>query len=272
MPLWGNTANASGLGAPKWTSWPTTNARGTQLYANVTEGSFSNNATIGVFGVDVANAQGLTSSPAAPGWVQVIHLTGYIANLALSNNGLTFANGESVLLSGGSLNATANAITNSIGGLTGFTIGNMGSGFTNAASVTAAFQRQKHLNNLNITAGGSGYSNSDYIVVSNGGVTGLISGNATVTTNSLGGLSTTTLTNVGLFGNAVTNAQVLFTVFAANGAATNGTSATFTANLTTSTNGGVTPVFGGNAGRVRYETLVEMSSIAGQAGVTIPTS
>jgi hypothetical protein len=271
MPLWGNTANSSGLGAPKWNSWAESNALGVNLYANTTEGAFSNNAVVGVYGADIANTQALAAI-SAPGWVQAVHLTGYIASLALSNNGLTFANGESVLLSGGSLNATANAITNSSGGLVGFTMGNIGSGYTNAASVTSAFQRQKHLNNLNITAGGTGYGNSDYIVVSNSGATGLITGNATVTTNSTGGLLTTTLTNVGLFGNAVTNAQVLITVLAANGAASNGSTATFTANLTTSTNGGVTPVFGGNAGRIRYETLAELSSIAGQVGLTLPTA
>lgn len=275
MALWGKTANASGLGAPKGRAHTlaTSNARGTDLYANTTVSSFSNNITAGVFGVDNANVK--HSGARSPGWVLATHLTGYLKSLTVSNNGLTFANGETVLMSGGHQNTTGVATTNSIGGITSFALGanGGGSGFTNSVSTIAAFQRQKHLNNLNITAGGTGYSNTDYIVVSNATPgSGITSGNATVTTNSTGGLATTTLTNVGLFGNAVTNAQVLFTVFAAGGGATGGSTGTFTANLTTSTNGGVTPVFGGNANRIRYETLTELSSITGQVGLTIPSA
>lgn len=269
MALWGNTSNT--VNAPKWKNISaSSNATGANLYANVSIAVFGQNSTVGVFGVDNANAAA-NGAYNQPGWMLATHLMGYIIAVAVNNTGATWANGESIKYHGGVVNSFANAITNSTGGLVGFTLFDTGGMFTNVATMTQAPQRQKHLNNLTISVGGSGYHNTDTILVSNA-TSGFINGTATLGTNATGGITSTTLTNVGLFGNAVTNSQVLISVLAANGAASNGTGATLVANLTTSTNGNTTIALGGNANRIRYETLAALSSIAGDVGVTIPTA
>ena len=271
MALWGNTSNTSH--APKWKNISaSSNAAGANLYANVTPGSFGQNSTVGVFGADIANvaANGAYNQP---GWLLATHLMGYITAVAVNNTGATWANGESIKYSGGTVNSFANATTNATGGIVSFTRFDTGGMFTNTATITQSPQRQKHLNNLTVSVGGTGFDNTDTILVTNGTPTsGLINGTATLGTNSTGGITSTTLTNVGLFGNAVTNAQVLITVLAANGGASNGSGQTLAANLTTSTNGNTTITLGGNANRIRYETLAALSSIAGDVGVTIPTA
>lgn len=270
MALWGNTANT--INAPKWKNISSgTNAAGVDLYANVTPGAFSQNSTVGVFGVDNANvvANGAFNQS---GWMLAVHLEGAVTGVAVNNVGTNWANGESIKYSGGSVNCFANAVTNATGNLVSFALTNTGGLFTNLVSIVQSPQRQKHLNDIAISAGGSGYNNTDTILVSNATpASGLINGTATLATNATGGITSITLTNVGLFGNAVTNTQVLISILAANGSASVGTGATLAANLRTSTNGNTTLTLGGNANRIKYETLVAMSSIAGDSGVTIPT-
>jgi len=268
MALWGGVANSSN--APK--NHPivnNSNASGNVLYGNTTVGSFQNNAAIGVFGADQNTVASNTSLDLMSGWVLATHLTGGISSIAVNNTGLTFANGETILFSGGTQNTTASITTNSIGRMVsiGLNYGNgPGAGWSNNTGVTATFQRQKHLNNLTISVGGTGYNNTDTIKVSNA----IINGTATVTTNSIGGLATTTLTNVGLFANNEANTDVVITVLAANGAASNGSTATIVANLTTSSTGNVTVSLGGNANRVRYETLAAMHGLVPDGSTTLP--
>lgn len=80
---------------------------------------------------------------------------------------------------------------------------------------------------ITINAGGSGYSNTDYIVISGGGVGGAnaeVNAIANVTTNSTGGIVSWTLTDMGIgFLNPPS-----YSVKAANGSASAGTSVNLT--------------------------------------------
>lgn len=101
------------------------------------------------------------------------------------------------------------------------------------------------LASIAINAAGTGYANTDYVVVASYDANNA-SANATITTNGSGVIQTVTLTSAGagFVGTEVASVK------AANGAASNGSSATFTLK------------FGGRASRKTYEVLVATSNIA----------
>lgn len=100
---------------------------------------------------------------------------------------------------------------------------------------------------LVISAGGTGYSNTNTIRVAATG-TGSVNATATLTTNSTGGITSVTITNPGA-GFIAVNPTV--TIANSTGGTTGiGTGATLVATA------------GGRAGRVSYETLVAMGSIS----------
>ena len=268
MPLWSNTGNTSGLGAPKWKNLIVTGngaATGANAYANTTPGAFHVNAVVGVFAMDVANVQAHPRETHA-GWGLYTHLEGGVSSVLVNNVGANVANGETIILSGGSVNATLTVVTNATGNATSLTVTTPGL-FPNASVITQAAQRQTHVANLFVTGSTGAFNNADYIVASNGTVNAV----ANISTNSSGGITNAsfTITTIGLFGNAATNASVVVNAYASNGAVSNGTGATFGANLISSTGlsanlvSATGIVLGGNAGRRRYEVLVAMGSIAG---------
>lgn len=99
---------------------------------------------------------------------------------------------------------------------------------------------------VGITAGGSGYNNTDVMTISSPQA----SGNATVAlgTNSTGGVTSLTITNSGA-GFLAVNATANISIANSTGGATAGTGGSFTATA------------GGRAGRVHSETLVAMGSL-----------
>jgi hypothetical protein len=101
------------------------------------------------------------------------------------------------------------------------------------------------LASIAISAGGTGYANTDTIAVT---AKQGVNAAATLSTNSTGGITSVTITN--------------------NGGLFLGTE---TLTITTSGGSGATLVgtFGGRAGRVHYETLVAMGSLTGDAEDTI---
>lgn len=101
-----------------------------------------------------------------------------------------------------------------------------------------------YLSTLTVQAGGSGYNNNDVITIDAG--TGGVNATATLTTNSTGGIISTSITSVGS-----KFATKTPTVSFAN--STGGASGGSSAN--------VVPTMGGRAGRVQYETLVAMGSL-----------
>jgi hypothetical protein len=99
-----------------------------------------------------------------------------------------------------------------------------------------------------ITAGGTGYANSNLLRVT---ATNGVNASATLTTNATGGITTLTITNTGS-GFVSVNPAVAVTN-STGGATGIGTGATFTATA------------GGRAGRVHYECLVAMGTITSDA-------
>lgn len=287
MAQWGkqgnNAANSVLWGTMSVNKTPNTTNQ-TNLFQNVSSGAFTAangskpfNMEIGQFGITtVAKNSANTSSEnkhvVHTGWALRRAGTGGIASVAISNNGLTFANGETIVFSNGTVNATATAVTNSTGGMTSTVLGQLkGAGWAQAAEVAAAFTRETHIANVTVTGTATGYNNTDVIVMSNGS----INATATFSTNSIGGAlsnASFTITNVGLFPNTFANNQVVVTVANSSGGASAGSGATFTVKVTTSTNGGVTPTLGGRAGRVTYETLIAASSLVGAGTTQLPNT
>jgi hypothetical protein len=268
MALWGNTDTSAN--APKYKgvlAHPReygSAVRGNTAFNNTNVSEFQLGTTFGVFGVDAnETANYAAGGPGGihSGWVTVKYGTGPIASITVSG-GTNFANGETVRFAPDNGDtAVFTLTTNSTSKLVSATVTAGGSGFVNVGSIDDDwFTREKHLSNgsgITVT-GGSGYHNTNYIVASNG----TINATATFTTNSTGGFQNNTIqvTNVGLWANTKTNGHVNFTVYAANGAASNGSSASLAAVLSTSSDGSVDNItFGGRAGRVYSETLVAMS-------------
>ena len=98
-----------------------------------------------------------------------------------------------------------------------------------------------------VSAGGTGYANSDLLRVTAPTGTGTVNATGTLTTNATGGIATVTLTTSGA-GFVTVNPTV--TVTNATGGATAGS----TANLVATA--------GGRAGRISYETIVASGTIS----------
>jgi len=239
-------------------------ANNTALYQNTTPNAFVAGLTIGQFGASKTEMK-VTSGEGpkvhAPGWQLRRVGQGPLIGLTVSD-GSNFVNGETLIVSGGTVNATLVLTTNATGNLVSATpIG--GGVFDADATLVYTYTHEKHLEDLTVTGGTTAYNNTDYIVVSNG----IADAYSTVVTNATGYMTNTTLTglitNPGLFGNTEANTDVVITVYAANGAASNGTGATLVANLAASSGGTNTaPILGGRAGRVTYEALAVVKKIS----------
>lgn len=103
-------------------------------------------------------------------------------------------------------------------------------------------QGSGYVDDLTISAGGSGYDNVDTIEVSGG----TINATATLTTNATGGITSVTLGTKGSGFKNVDDSTVTITTVSGTGAT-------------------IVPVLGGRAGRVSMETMVAMGTITGDA-------
>jgi len=139
------------------------------------------------------------------------------ANLYLSSVSGTFVKGETVYSSVFYANSSTTLYSNAVINLS-FPIkqvSNVTGGVTGAITYTGT---------------ATGYNNSDYLVVSN--TTGaVVEATANITTNTLGGALTITVNKVGSYNVAQTNTGLVVQAYAANGAVSNGTGATFSATL-----------------------------------------
>jgi hypothetical protein len=237
------------------------------LFSNVTSGAFVSGIATGVFGVSATEQSNNTLNNskevgAHAGWNFRKAGTGPVLSFVIVDPGEDLANGETITVSNGTSNATGVITTNATSNIVSVVLTSGGAGFTDTTSAVVEFDRQQYLSAITVTGSTSGYSNDDVIVASNG----ISDGVATISTNSTGGFTNSeiTITNIGLFSNTAANGSVVLTVFAANGDPSDGTGATFVANLTSSTTGDVTITLGGRAGRVQYETLVAMGSLGAQ--------
>ena len=234
-----------------------------QMFNNASPSAFLANVAVGVFGVSATeqanNKSNAKEHGAHAGWNLRRAGTGPVVS-ATGTGGLNIANGETVTVSNGSSNATLTLTSNATGNIATVAVTSGGGGWTNTAIAVIGFNRQRHLAEVKYTGTATGYSNTDVITVSNA----VTNATATVTTNATGGTLTFTISNVGLFSNTQSNTNLVVTIANSTGGASDGSGATFTANIAPSTSGTITLTLGGRAGRVQYETLVAMGSLGAQ--------
>jgi hypothetical protein len=196
------------------------------------------------------------------GWTRIVRGTGPVSGFTVVTPGSAYANGQTIRVSNGSVNAVGVITTNTSGNITSVAV-STGGAFTstNVSLTVIAYNGEKELQNIIVGGTPLGYSNTDVIVASNGS----INATATVSTNATGGFvsGNVTITNPGLWGNTAANNTVVFAVRAANGGVSAGSGATFTANIGYTGTGAnvVVSGFGGRAGRVTKECLVAMGSM-----------
>lgn len=131
----------------------------TSMFMNTTPGGFVNNMVVGVYGV----GPGLVNTSAthsinrntAPGWVVRRSGMGPVTGVTVSTGGSSYSNNDLFTLTGnGCLNTTVNVVTNSTGGVVGFT------NFTNNAGLfpNSSFITTAYTNTTGGTANGSSFT------------------------------------------------------------------------------------------------------------------
>jgi hypothetical protein len=98
------------------------------------------------------------------------------------------------------------------------------------------------IKSITINSGGTLYSNSDTISVSGGSV----NATANIVTNGSGVITAINITNIGA-------------------GFTNSLSTTITVTTSTGSTANLAPVFGGRAGRIKFETLIALATTVGDA-------
>lgn len=270
MPLWGKVNQKTS--APKFqvierkasntlvlnsSAWRGNNT----AFNNVSPGVFNSKMAKGIFGANSTDVHASNRKDIAhTGWHEVRQGTGPVRSLTITAGGTGFANlATGVLQSpvpGG--NGTFQVTTNSTGGITAITINNGGFGFINAGSLTIVAPANGIINVA--IGGGSGYSNADTIVFSNGASNGA----ATLTTNNTGGITAVTITNAGR--GFPSNTGTVVTI-----STSGGTNGNVVVNVLGAGSGQTLAAgtFGGRAGRKHYECLVA-GSITGSPPATLP--
>jgi len=267
MPLW-KVSNLQ-ASAPKYKVVEGKTAVGNQkgnsanLFNNVSVGVFKKHMATGVFGANAANVSGKTKKNIDhTGWHYVRQWTGPVVSVTITAGGTGFVNTAVGQVTSPDANNAANATftctTNSSGGITAITMTNGGIGFNNLTNLTMV-PPANGIVNVAITAGGTAYSNADTFKVSNGQVNAI----GTITTNTTGGITAATITSAGRGFPANTNCVVTITTGT-------GSTATIVVNVVGAGSGStLTPVLGGRAGRVHYETLVA-GGMTGSPPATLP--
>lgn len=279
MSQWKSNANTSG--APKFASAIFQQGSGAAnkaanniaMVVNVTPGAWKTgngqvlNEADGIFPVTPgakANTSGESKKIHALGWAIRTASEGPITTFVAAN-GSGFVNGDTVTVSGGSVNAIVKLTTNATGNLVSGAVFISGL-FTNTSAASKSFNRDQHATTLiyaNASAALTNVGNGNTInvtVVSNAVAWG-VNAVGSFTSNATGGFGTSpvtvTWTSNGVFANTAntTNLTAIITN-AANGAAI-GSITSSGLNLSTSTGGfaNVTAL-GGRAGRVTWEVLV----------------
>lgn len=112
-----------------WTM--TDNTGGKPKYANTSEKAL-------IFGIDASEAQAANGRIAHAGWVRVEAGTGPVVGVTITAAGSGYANGESLVFTGGNgTGAVATINTNAQGNVTSVSISAGGSGYTTAPTIAA---------------------------------------------------------------------------------------------------------------------------------------
>jgi hypothetical protein len=282
VPLWGNVANSSqsvkygtelARTGPLGSGNAAKVANNTSLYQNTTPDSYGANMAIGQFGVTTVGIANSSSPeyryPQHAGWNMRYQGTGPVKG-GTAQGGSGFANGETFIVSGATVNAIGQITANATGNAASFTVLNGGAGFSNADTGSVTFNREQHLATITVSGTPTGYNNTDVINVSgNSTVASIVNASATVSTNSTGGFvsANVTIANSGLFQNTAAVGSLTFSVANSTGGASGGSGATFAGTFGNSTGGTITLTLGGRANRVQYETIVAFSSLTGNTSV-----
>lgn len=146
---------------------------------------------------------------------EIRYLNDYIVNShSIADGGSGYNNTDVVVITTtGAINATANIVTSTTGTISAIQFNNRGKGIF-----------PSYIANVNIVAGGTGYSNADKIVFSGGGGTGA---NAVLLTNATGGIVRAYVVSGGI------NYDCAPTIIVANssGGTANGSSANLTSSI-----------------------------------------
>ena len=273
MSQWGKQANT----AANSVLWGVVVARKTanstnrdSFFGNTTPGAYLGGngskalkEVIGEFGVTaamIANTQGEGNKVGHTGWNIRRAGTGPVNSVTVIAGGVAFNNTDVVTFGNSTINATGTPVTNSIGGILSVTVTSSNNLFVNATFAGAAVKNStggstgNGIASATASPGGTSYNNTDVITFSNG----VINATANPVTNSTGGITAITMLTYGKgFSN---NTNTVKAAANSTGGATSGSGATFTVNV-----GGANllAVIGGRSGRVHYETLVSMKSMAG---------
>lgn len=280
------------------------NSAGNAVSANVR--ITSTNSTGGTLVLSIDNAGNNFMNTAA---LAIVGFANSLLKVNTSVGGSGYVNGDVLTFSNGVINATAQVLTNSTGGILAWDAANTansgvqfvspgynGSGFTGvAAEVAIAFTTKANsISTLKITNATGGATRSDSAFVNGDVVTasnvagGAVNATFTVGTNTVGGITSFTLVTSGRLFNGV-NTGALFAVANSTGGASLGTlagsvisanqfggiSGSIVANTTSFAAGGnavFSVVLGGRAQRVQYECLAEVSSMTGALGAAFPYS
>jgi hypothetical protein len=129
-----------------------------------------------------------------------------IDNISVVSGGYTgfCSNSDVLTISNGSINSTANIVSNTVGGLSTINLIVSGLGFanhsslvmklTNATSGDIRFLNDYIVNSYSISDGGSGYNNTDVVIISS---TGAINATANIVTSTTGTISDIQFNNRG---------------------------------------------------------------------------
>jgi len=280
MGQWGNTdvaGNSVLWGVTGFNGAPNTTNR-TAFYDNITPDAFVTGETIGQFGVDTTEMT-IGNGPVAQ--ITITNAgTGYVANATITFSG------------GGGSSAAATGTANGFGKISGSTISNAGSSYeTNPTIVFAAAANTPFNASSAVTGGASTGLATDanstisfpYVSANNSGTAAFQVGDTIKYRVNTGNTANIGLTNETIFfvqhanttkiALAATSGGDRITLtkgFTEAGHYLQGTTATGAAVVGGAQNKGVTHAgwnvrtvgSGGRAGRVQYETLVAMGSIA----------
>lgn len=185
--------------------------------ANVVSNTVGGLSTINltVSGLGFANHSSLVMKLTNATGGEIRYLNDYIVNShSIIDGGSGYNNTDVVVISStGAINATANIVTSTTGIISAIQFNDRGKGIL-----------PSYIANVNIVAGGTGYSNADTIVFSGGGGTGA---NAVLLTNATGGIVRAYVVSGGINYNCAPTITVANSI----GGTANGSSANLTSSI-----------------------------------------
>ena len=172
------------------------------------------------------------------GWELVKYGTGPVNAFTVNTTATSaYANGETIIISGGSANALGTVTTNGTSNVTSVAVTYGGYGFTNVGTTTTTYSRQLHLANVTATGTPSGYVIGDKVTVTCSfalaSFTGAVTGNILTASSVTGTITVGNLiTGTGVAANTQILAQLTGTAGGAGTYAVGGNQTVASASMT----------------------------------------